>query len=154
MEKLEIEKRYLIKRLPQKINWDEIQFIHQYYSKNGRFRMIESKKGVTFIKTLKKTISEGVNKEIETEITAKQYIKEIKSATKKIHKTRYIKKVGKLKWEVDVFDKLAIAEIELPTEKDLKTVKIPKFIKDVLILDVTPIKAFSNFNIADVIKKK
>ena len=55
---------------------------------------------------------------------------------------------------MDVFDKLVIAEIELPTKKDLKTVKLPKFIKDLLILDITPIKAFSNFNIADTIKKK
>jgi len=154
MKKLEIEKRYLIKRLPEKIKWNETQFITQYYSKNGRFRATMSNKGTLFIKTLKKTISEGVNEEIEVGITKEQFLKEIKIATKRISKIRHIKKVGKLKWEVDVFDKLVIAEIELPTKKDLKTVKLPKFIKDLLILDITPIKAFSNFNIADPIKKK
>ena len=154
MKKLEIENRYLIKRLPEKIKWNETQFITQYYSKNGRFRATMSNKSTVFIKTLKKTISEGVNEEIEVGVTKEQFLKEIKLATKRISKIRYIKKVGKLKWEVDVFERLVIAEIELPTKKDLKTVKLPKFIKDLLILDITPIKAFSNFNIADVIKKK
>jgi len=154
MKKLEIEKRYLIKRLPKDIKWNDVQVIEQYYSKNGRFRRTATLKGVEYFKTLKKTISEGVNEEIETIITSSQFAKEIKSATKKISKTRFVKKTGKLKWEVDVFDRLVIAEIELPTKKDLKTVKLPKFIKDLLILDITPIKAFSNFNIADTIKKK
>jgi hypothetical protein len=37
---LEIEKRYLLSRLPDFDNWDDIMNINQYYGPNGRFRKI------------------------------------------------------------------------------------------------------------------
>ncbi len=160
--KLEIEKRLLLKRLPlSSAFFKEVQHINQYYGPTGRLRHVEifkdGKKSPTekFILTKKKSISKGVNEEIEFEMTKKEFLKSLKKCTKHLYKTRYIKKVGKYKWEIDVFDfKLVIAEIEVNTRKELDTVKIPKFIKEQLISDITGEKRFSNFNLADKWKKK
>ncbi len=157
---LEIEKRVLLKRLPlAPSDFDEVHFIHQYYAPTGRLRFSEIFKSgkrspvEKYVRTNKTFISDGVNEEVEVEITKAEFKKEVKRAKKALTKTRYIKKVGKYKWEVDVFDfKLVIAEIEVKTKKELKTVKIPKFIKQEMIADITGNKPFSNFNLADLIK--
>src|ERR1039458_5374101 len=111
---LEIEKRYLLRRLPPKIDWDEIQRIDQFYTPKGRFRCAQPKIAnvfAIFLQTNKKSISHGVNEEIEKEISEKQFYKELKTATRKISKIRYIKKFKNLIWEVDVFNYgLVIAE--------------------------------------------
>lgn len=157
---LEIERRILLKDIPLPIfNFDEHQVIRQFYAPTGRLRevsIIKGKKCFTkYIRTNKTSISEGVNEEKEEEISKKQFYKEIKRSTRALTKVRYIKKVGKYKWEVDVFDfKLVIAEIEVKTKKELKTVKIPSFIKKVMIKDITGEKSFSNFNLAEKWKKK
>lgn len=159
-QNLEIEKRYLLKNIPSVGKFDECYHITQYYTPAGRFRYILGINGEKFIKTVKKTISSGVNQEDEWELTEKDFKKAIKKCTKRLSKTRLIKNVGKRKWEVDVFNllkgnkDLIIAEIELDTVKELNTVKVPKFIKDVLVLDITGVKAFSNFNLADKFKIK
>jgi CYTH domain-containing protein len=153
---LEIEKRYLLRKIPVVNKFDECQSITQYYTPEGRFRQIISKGKFEYIKTIKKDVSEGVAGEKEWDLTEAEFKKAVKKSTKKITKIRYIKKAGKLKWEIDIFDSInvIIAEVELKTKKELKTIKVPKFIKDVLILDITGIKAFSNFNLADKTKKK
>ena len=71
-----------------------------------------------------------------------------------INKVRYIYKDGDLKWEVDLFDngyKLIIAEIEIPKKR--YKLNIPDFIKDVLLLEVTGLKQFSNRNLSLNIKE-
>lgn len=149
---LEIEKRILLKRMPT-VNFNEIQRINQYYCPNGRFREVLSNGKVKYIKTIKSTISIGVNHEVNSEISKEIFLKEKKKATKFLSKMRYIKNVGKYKWEVDVFTELnlIIAEIEVKTKKELHTVKIPPFIGKQMIMDITGIKQFSNYNLADKI---
>jgi CYTH domain-containing protein len=159
---LEIEKRILLKRLPlPTAAFKEVHQINQYYGPTGRLRHVEifkdGKKSPVekFIRTNKKTLAKGVNEEIESEITKKDFYKELKKCTRHLHKTRYIKKVGKYKWEVDVFDfKMVIAEVEVNTRKELKTVPTPKFIQSEMIEDITGNKSFSNFNLADKWKLK
>lgn len=159
-QNLEIEKRYLLNKMPKIKEFDECYHITQYYTPSGRFRYILGTKGEKFIKTVKKTVSKGVNQEDECEITRKDFDRAIKKCTKRLSKTRLIKKVGKYKWEIDVFiapknnKELIIAEVELNNVKELDTIKAPKFITDVLVLDITGIKAFSNFNLAESFKIK
>ena len=158
---LEIEKRILLKKFPKKTEFSETHIIEQYYGPTGRLRRSEILiKGKTkrckptlivkYVRTKKKLISKGVNQEIEVEISKSAFNKEVKKCTRCITKTRYIKKVGKYKWEVDVFNglNLIIAEIEVKTKRELKTVKIPNFIKSEMIIDVTGIKQFSNFSLS------
>ena len=156
MKKLEIEKRILLKGTP-KITYDEALFIQQYYTPTGRYRQVTSSNlEIKYIHTIKKSVSKGVNEETEIEISHVDFSKAIKKATKHLSKTRYIKKAGKYKWEIDKFDhcNIVIAEIEVNSKKELKTVKLPKYIKENFIIDVTGIKEFSNFNLAEKWKKK
>lgn len=153
---LEIERRLLLKCLPA-IEYDEYHTITQAYGPNGRIRhsIVKNLKTLKeydkYTLTVKKRISKGVNEEVEVDISKKQFKSEFKSCTKIIEKTRFIKKVGKLKWEIDMFRGIfiLIAEVEVKTKKELKTVPIPKFIKNQLICDVTGRKEFSNFNLAN-----
>ena len=124
--KLEIERKFLLKAMPDKIA-DEVITIDQYYWKNKsniweRARTYHSdKSGDSYIHT----------------------------NSKFINKERHIYKQGDLKWEVDRFDngyKLIIAELEIPK----KTYKIvmPNYIMEVFLLEVTGLKQFSNRNLS------
>ena len=151
-KQLEIEKRLLLKRVPP-IDYDDKQVIRQFYGPSGRFREVLSGPHgniITYFVTKKTPVSKGVSMEEEREISRKEFSDALKKCKKHIKKTRYIKKVGKYKWEVDVFDfELVIAEIEVKTKKELKTVKIPKFIQKEIIADVTGDKRFSNLSLSD-----
>jgi CYTH domain-containing protein len=159
---LEIEKRYLLKKLPNildtkllKHGYDEVHYIDQHYGKSGRFRRSEiylPNKPILYkyVKTIKKAISRGVNSEIENDLTAHEFENEIVKCNRIIRKVRWIKKVGKYKWEIDVFKdiNMVIAEVEVKTKKELKTVSVPKFIKEQLLIDITGDKIFSNYNLS------
>jgi CYTH domain-containing protein len=154
--KLEIERKFIVKSLP-KIKEDDVHQIEQYYFKNEkgvweRARTYHSDKtGDMYIHTVKKSVSKGVNMEDEYEMTKEQFESFRKKCmspgieSKHISKERWIYKDGDLKWEVDKFNSgyhLIIAEIEIPNKKyDLK---IPKFIEDIMLLEVTGLKQFSN----------
>jgi len=70
-----------------------------------------------------------------------------------ISKKRHIYKDDRgMTWEVDVFSSgvhIIVAEVELP-KKNFK-LKIPKFIDDVMLLEVTELKQFSNRNLSNKI---
>lgn len=154
--KLEIERKFLLKAMPSK-EPDDIFVIDQYYLKNNsgiweRARTYHSEKsGDTYIHTIKTTISKRVNIEDEKEITKEEY-EAFKSnclsknyESRYINKTRHVYKEGDLKWEVDLFGSgytLIMAEIEIP-KKNFK-IDFPTYISDVLLLEVTGIKQFSN----------
>lgn len=169
MPKLEIERKFLLKALPVRAYDDKIT-IDQYYWKNKhnvweRARTYHSEKnGDSYIHTVKKSVSKMSNMEEERELTKDEFdafkdrcFKE-PQVSKYINKERYIYKFENgLKWEVDVFDngyKLIIAEIEIP-KKTFK-VNIPDYISDVLLLEVTGMRQFSNralsLNILDINK--
>lgn len=153
--KLEIERKFLLKSLPNKKE-DDILSIDQYYLKRSniweRARTYHSDiNGDSYIHTIKKTISKGVNTEDEKEITKEEFedfknkclSKEYES--KFIKKERFIYKYGDLKWEVDKFGSgytLIVAEIEIPTKS--YHIVFPDYMKDVILLEVTGIKKFSN----------
>lgn len=162
--KLEIERKFLLKSLPN-TKFDQAVKISQYYFKNSvgiweRARTWNSSNGDNkFIHTIKKNVSEGVNIEDEYEMTKKEF-KEFKNKctsckfeSRFIEKVRYIYNDSLLYWEVDVFGndyKLIIAEIEIP-KKDYKLI-IPQFIKDVSLMEVTGLKQFNNRNLSIKIK--
>ena len=154
--KLEIERKFLLKAMPSK-SPDDIFTIDQYYLKNKsgvweRARTYHSEiSGDTYIHTIKKNVSKGINIEDEKELTKEQF-EEFKDKclsgkheARFIQKERHVYKEGELKWEVDKFGSgynLIVAEIEIPK----KTFKItfPDYISNVLLLEVTELKQFSN----------
>lgn len=164
MPKVEIERKFLLKSLPNIDPIDSIK-IDQFYLKNDlgiweRVREWESRSGIRYIHTIKKSISKLENLEEEKDISESEFLDfkdrclDPKSSSKFIKKVRHIYPFGKLNWEVDEFDNgyhLIIAEVEIPT-KYFK-LKIPNFIKDVCLLEVTGLKQFSNRSLSLDINK-
>lgn len=157
---IEIERKFLLKSIPKSNLIDSIN-IEQLYLKNNniweRVRCWTSKKTnkTKYIHTIKTSISKGVNFEDEKLITEEEFnsFKEkcFKSNldSRQIFKTRHIYPQGKLKWEVDEFHndyRLIVAEIETPTEN--YSINIPKYISDLILLEVTGLKQFSNRNLS------
>lgn len=154
--KLEIERKFLLKAMPNK-EPDDVFLIDQYYLKNKegiweRARTYHSEKsGDTYIHTIKKSVSKGVNIENEKELTKEQF-EDFKNnclsgkfESQFIKKVRHVYKEGDLKWEVDKFESgytLIMAEIEIP-KKNFK-INFPNYISEVLLLEVTDLKQFSN----------
>lgn len=163
MKNLEIEKKFLLKNFPKDTNkLKEIINIFQIYSNDKkvdsseRVRMClklteNNESELNFYHTIKKRISNLSQEENEKEISQSKFNefsnKFLKSGGGSISKTRYVFKEGKLKWEVDMFSSIniIIAEIELPSES--YKFKIPKYIQDEIITEVTGSKEFSNKNL-------
>lgn len=156
MPQIEIERKFLLKAMPKK-DPDEIFSIGQYYWKNKsniweRARTYHSNiNGDSYIHTIKKSLSKSVNLEDEKVLTKEEFetfrnrcLEDIDNS-KFINKERYVYKDGLLKWEVDVFEngyKLIVAEVEIP-KKSYKLL-IPTYISEVMLMEVTGLKQFSN----------
>ncbi len=164
MSKYEIERKFLLKSLPYLDPIDSIE-IDQFYLKNAsgiweRVRKWNSNEGIKYIHTIKKNISKGVNLEDEKLISETKYLNfkdqcyNSKKESKSIKKIRHIFKDSNLVWEVDEFDngyKLIVAEVEIP--KMSYKLTIPKFIKNVMLMEVTGLKQFSNRSLSiDIVK--
>lgn len=157
MAKLEIERKFLLKSLPN-VKHDDVLKIDQYYFKNSkgiweRARVFQSEVTgeYSYIHTIKKTLSKSVNIEEERDLTKDEFedfkkkCLKPKSDSRHISKDRWIYNDGDLKWEVDVFKSgynLIIAELEIPTKKHI--IVFPSYINDVKLLEVTGLKQFSN----------
>jgi CYTH domain-containing protein len=163
--KLEIEKKFLLKALPDKKPIESIH-INQWYMKNEsgiweRARSCYSdKKGFYFIHTIKTYVSEGINMEDEHRMTVDEFNKFVKKC-KKSSEARYISKErliyphhkDGLYWEIDLFRNghhLVVAEIELPNKE--YQVELPDFINKKMLLDVTGLSQFSNKNLSNKVK--
>ena len=161
--KLEIERKFLLKAMPDKAP-SEVVKIDQWYWKNPngvweRARSWDSNiNGISWIHTIKKSVSKGINLEDEKFLTKEEYDFFIGRCSlfgeeaKFISKERWIYPDGDLKWEVDMFNNghhLIVAEIEIP-KKSFK-VNIPSFIKDKLLMEVTEFKQFSNRSLSNKI---
>jgi len=158
MPKIEIERKFLLKSLPV-ISPDKSIKIDQFYLKNSkgiweRIRKWEVGGDIKYIHTIKKSISKLENIEDETEVSEDFYLLfkskcESSKDSRFIKKTRHIFPYGELIWEIDEFHndyKLIIGEIEIP-KKDYK-LQIPKYIKDLVLLEVSGMSQFSNRNLS------
>jgi CYTH domain-containing protein len=147
---LEIERKFLLKELPDIMYDNKLNIMQWYCDKNLRIRRtldVNSSK-LSYTVTKKTLLRPGVYEEDEQVISKKKYEALLKSAFKCIIKTRYIKKFGKLKWEIDSYKdmSLTVAEIELP--KEGHKFKLPDYIAYCLILEVTHMPEFTNKNLA------
>ena len=158
---IEIERKFLLKSLPPNITPKDSILIEQLYTKNNgiweRVRSWQSTKTgkKKWIHTIKANMGKGINMEDEKLITEKEF-NDFRSncfkagvESRQINKVRHIYPDGKLYWEVDEFKSgysLIVAEIEIP-QKDYK-VNIPTYISDLILLEVTGLKQFSNRNLS------
>ena len=140
---MEIERKYLIDKLPEDIEFFEKHKISQGYINTDpvvRIRQLDNK----YILTIK---SKGlrIRTEIEKELTKEEYI-ELRNMVKGnfIEKTRYIIPYNEYKLEIDIFhgifDGLKYGEVEFP---DLKA--SDNFIPPIFFgKEVTEIPGYSN----------
>lgn len=164
----EIERRFLLKGLPSVASKIHPIHITQYYvdQRGGRVRIrksLQSKydkrhdvlRSISKYDITKKVrIRDGVYDESVTWVTENKYKKLIPKAHKVIEKLRYeipcIMQGKKLKWEIDVFKSplhLIIVEIEIP--KEGFKIKMPKFLRDMVIMEITSIKEMTNYALAN-----
>lgn len=172
----EIERRFLLKGLPKVAMKVDPIHITQYYidQKTGRIRIREShqtkmvgtksgqyESGKVFAKTSSKyditkkvRIRDGVYDETITWVNERRYKRLVPKAHKMISKLRYeipcTMQGKKLKWEIDVFKSplhLIIVEIEIPKEKF--KIKVPKYLRDLIVMEITSLKEMTNYALAE-----
>ena len=159
---IEIERKFLLKRIPNEKPNDTIKMDQWYLNVNGKFERVRQRQWkssgkIDWIHTIKEFVDEMTNIETEKFITSDEYhdfIKECKnpnSDARYIQKKRHLYKNGHDTWEVDEFleTSLIVAEIEIPNKE--YDVVLPDFISENLICEVTGIREFSNKNLSDKI---
>lgn len=159
---LEIERKYLLKRLPIEPP-SEVLDIKQYYMEvDGvmtRYRKVTYQdKSFDFIKTIKTPVDEMTYEENESHVLPQEFNDFIDNCNKSedsyyIHKKRHIYMNGDDKWEVDQYMDydLVIAELEMPSKE--YEFEIPEHISDELIMEVTGLREFTNLSLAEKINE-
>lgn len=151
----EIERKFLIEYPDQKLlialKGVKIMKMEQSYIEGGgRIRKILSGENVSYIKTVKKHITDIKRDEKEWEITSEEYTEELKNreeGTETIVKTRYAIPLYGFIYEIDVFpfwNDRAFMEVEL--ERENLQFPIPDFIK--VIKEVTTDKRYTNSSLS------
>lgn len=161
MQKFEIEHRYLIKKPNEEAlksaHGIRILKIAQTYTVEGsRIRCTEENGKVTYIKTVKKNITDLVRLETEEEITDAEYnrllsLKNPDSIT--LEKTRYVYPYKNKNIEIDIFpfwQNQAFLEIELESEN--QAFELPEFVE--VIREITSDKAYRNYALSKNIPKE
>lgn len=151
--KLEIERKFLLRRLPENLKYQNVLEITQFYLKDGS-RIRETRDVVNDLKTnkfnikyeltRKNKLKPGVYEESERTISKKKFKKLREKATSVISKVRYVHKMGKLKWEIDKYKgiEMVTAEIEIPDQ--YAGFKMPAAVSNEVIMDVTEFPQFTN----------
>jgi len=155
---IEIERKFLLKSMPDAKPAEKIKIQQWYLKIDGRWervRSLDSEFGKRWIHTVKTRVSDMSNIEEERAITKKEFMAFVKRCKSPGENARYIAKQrwiypdGDLKWEVDIFrDRchLVVAEIEIPSED--YELQIPEFIQKKQLMEVTGLKQFSNKNLS------
>lgn len=166
MKKLEIERKWLLKRVTTPPDgWITQQYIHQFYIEDldkTRFRLRYSRNLDThkhiWYKTIKRELEPGIYEEDEKVIPTEVALEIIKTFTilREIRKIRSVAIVEhedhKFKYEIDSYVdiSLSILEIEFENvETFKKSLTLDQFISADVIQEVTGNKNFSNFSLSD-----
>ncbi|HKC52795.1 MAG TPA: CHAD domain-containing protein [Myxococcota bacterium] len=148
----EIERKYLLRALPQRVRGAESVEIEQGYLPGGvvreRLRRTIGPRGARWTRTVK--IGSGMARaEFEEEIALSEFTR-LWPLTEgaRLRKRRYRVPDGELTWEIDEFlDRpLVLAEIELPAEDT--PVTVPEWLEPSVVREVTGDPEFSNLRIA------
>ncbi len=157
---VENEHKYLMKNMP-KANPSEIlhiiQWYGQYQGENVRLRKIiaegSSATKYEFIKKVKTEAGKNLEHQILVGMPTQDQVNDfVKKATRQIMKTRHIFPTDAGKFEVDVFNTvhLIIGELEVAVLEDVVT--LPDFIQNEIIMEVTYLSGFSNYDLAETFK--
>jgi CYTH domain-containing protein len=163
----ELERKFLLKSLPNIKCTKELK-IYQYYlnseplvAKRIRRSICGDVVNYYYTEKIYDTTNSEHTEEIEKIISVTEFNKLKNKAISLIKKTRRLYNDGTKDWEIDIFDdmSLIIAEIEFIANGlnvhnksyELNNYKIPNFINEVLIMEVSNMKEFSNKELALII---
>ena len=156
---IEIERKFLLKPFnienylkEHKFEYKSINILQFYLFKSQEFIRVR-KYGKKYFLTIKR--GEGiVREEYEKEISENDFNK-ILSQSKDIcslSKKRFVVKVKNYKYEIDRFENelkgLFFLEIEFKSKKEAKNLNIDKRFKNLILVEVTENKNFSNYYLA------
>jgi len=149
----EIERKYLLRALPQRVNGARALEIDQGYLPgtriNERIRRSREDSSVKYFRTIK--TGQGIERiEIEEE-TTEAFFSAVWPLTRgaRVCKRRYLVPEGDVTWEIDEFldrQGLWLAEVELGHIDQV--VAIPAWLSDVLDREVTDDPRYTNHSLA------
>lgn len=149
---VEIERKYLLRRMPRLDPGAEVREIEQGYLPGDRLaervRRVRTPEGTRWYRTVK--LGAGVRRIEVEEATTERIFRVLWTLTRgrRVRKRRYVVPHGDLVWEIDRFRgrRLVLAEVELPAEDT--EVEIPEWLRPVLVREVTDDPAYLNLNLA------
>lgn len=146
----EIERKFLLRRLPRFESVDITYKIDQWYASDGfryRYQTDESGNNVTIFKTRKTNLSKGVNREEETLITKDEFNNIDLSKVPHVSKKRYVVSYKGKKFEIDRYyeSHLILLEVELENLND--EFDFPPYIEKEILMEVTGNEKFNSFNL-------
>lgn len=153
MEQIEIERKWLLKRLPD-LTPIEVMTITQYYKDGYRYRMQQSfSKEAKYYKIRKVKDAPGINRELDIEeIDMIEFYRNRTGAMSERHeivKQRHVYQLNDgLKAEVDVFSNLTLIMMEVELKDIEQELILPDAIHQVILMEVTGNEKFDNFNLA------
>jgi CHAD domain-containing protein/CYTH domain-containing protein len=150
----EIERKYLLKRMPAIRHLEGVQLleIDQGYIPGDRLaeRVRRTRSGgeVKYYRTVK--LGKGISRTEVEEETTERIFRRLWPLTsgRRVRKRRYRVKDGGFTWEVDRFRdrRLVLCEVELPTEDT--HAEPPRWLRREIVRDVTGEDEFANINLA------
>lgn len=156
---LEIERKFILKNLPyfneeERKNVEQLGIGQTYLVIDDtptRFRKtchyFDNK--IVYHQCIKKSIGHGTYEEIETEVTEEVYKMSLNQRDRYLTKTRHVYKANGLKWEIDDYHGIQLVTLEVELDDINQEIEIPEVIKEQIICEVTGMKGFTNYNIAE-----
>ena len=145
-EEIEIERKWLLKELPE-VTFDATIQIEQYYKDWLRYRkQVQSGVVDTFYCIKKEKLQPGVNRETWQDCTKEDYFFNYPHDEKPIKKTRYVLEYEGHNLEIDTFeDGLVMMEIEVKSLSE--PIQIPQIIHAQIEREVTGYPDYSNYQL-------
>ncbi len=152
MQHVEIERKYLLDRMPAIPAGAELWRIEQGYLSPGpgRLRRVRLADGSVVCTHTVKTGKGVVREETERTIPEGEFEKMWpQTAGRRLRKNRYRVAYGGMTWEIDEFEGLNLVLAEIELDRADATVSFPAWLKPHVIKDVTDDPAFTNASIAE-----
>lgn len=145
----EIERRWLLKDVPSLPYQKKVDIVQFYTDESFRYRReISIQDGSSeYYKIRKTSVGYGRNEEELFSCSSGEFLKELANSKRIIHKLRHVYTKDGINFEVDFIHhpRLIILEVEL---QDIdQPMEIPQEIQELVILEITGMKEFSNYNL-------
>ena len=148
--KIEKERRFLLKRLP-KLDYESRIEIVQFYIDGYRYRRSFdcTKNRAKYEKIKKISLGIGINSEEEIEEIPYQVFNELRRfGDREISKVRCIIENANHTFEIDVFYDMSLVILEIENVDIDKVIGFPPKIEDEILMEITENKNFSNYELA------